>query len=116
MKIIDRDNHGAFDEHISDDNDGNDEASFDSGESAHKYLAGAPLFLCCFIDMIWQANNPVTTASITYSAHRTKTKYPFYNIEIQIHPHQYKYKYIHKQKYKYKNYMVTVIWFLYLGQ
>ena len=30
MKIIDRDNHGAFDEHISDDNDGNDEASFDS--------------------------------------------------------------------------------------
>ena len=52
MKIIDRDNHGAFDEHISDDNDGNDEASFDSGESAHKYLAGAPLFLCCFIDMI----------------------------------------------------------------
>ena len=25
--------------------------------------------------MIWQANNPVTTASITYSAHRTKTKF-----------------------------------------
>ena len=75
MKIIDKDNHGAFDEHISDDNDGNDEASFDSGESAHKYLAGAPLFLCCFIDMIWQPNNPVTTESITYTAHRTKTKY-----------------------------------------
>ena len=31
MKIIDKDNHGAFDEHISDDNDGNDEASFDRG-------------------------------------------------------------------------------------
>ena len=72
MKFADKDNHCD----ISDDNDGNDEATFDSGECAPiNTLPERPKFLCCFIDMIWQANNPVTTASITYSAHPTKTKY-----------------------------------------
>ena len=32
MKITDQDNLGGFDEHTSDGNDGNDEATFDSGE------------------------------------------------------------------------------------
>ena len=99
MNIIDKDNHGAFDEHISDDNDGNDEASFDSGESAHKYLAGAPLFLCCFIDMIWQANNPVTTASMTCYGLYTRNKYTkkqYTNAQRNNTRHKYAKETIHK--------------------
>ena len=34
-----KDNHNGFDEHIYDDNDVNDGSTFDSGGSAHKYLA-----------------------------------------------------------------------------